>query len=252
MKIHHTLIFLACGGFISPALHAQEKQAPTVDQLVAKNVEAKGGADALKSLQSVQLTGKLLMNEGQFEMAYSQTKKRPGAVRTEATVQGLTMVQAYDGQEGWKISPFGGRKDPEKMSGDDMKGLIEDAEVDGPLVDWQAKGSTIEYLGTEDVEGTDAHKLKVARKNGDISYVYLDPEHFLEIRVLTQRVLRGAQVEEETDLGDYEKIGGVFVPFSIESGQKGSSDKQKIIIEKAEANVPANESMFHFPAPASK
>ncbi|MBA3881478.1 MAG: hypothetical protein H0X73_01940 [Chthoniobacterales bacterium] len=252
MKIPHTLILLACSGIIARAVYAQEKQAPTVDQLVAKNVEAKGGADALQSLRSVQLTGKLLVNQGQFEMAYSQTKKRPGAVRTEATVQGLTMVQAYDGQEGWKISPFGGRKDPEKMSGDDTKGLIEDAEVDGPLVDWQAKGSTVEYLGTEDVDGTEAHKLKVTRKNGDVSYVYLDPEHFLEIRVLTQRVLRGAQVEEETDLGDYEKVGGVFVPFSIESGSKGSSDKQKIIIEKGEANVPADESMFQFPAAPSK
>ena len=65
--------------------------------------------------------------------------------------------------------------------------LIEDAEVDGALVDWKEKGSTVEYLGAEDVDGTLAHKLKVTRKNGDISYVYLDPEHFLEIRVTTQR-----------------------------------------------------------------
>lgn len=237
---------------MAPTLQAQEQKAPTVTELVAKNVEAKGGAEALKSLQSVKVTGKMLVNEGQFEFAYSQTKKRPGEVRTEATVQGLTMVQAYDGKEGWKISPFGGRKDPEKMSGDDAKSLVEDAEVDGPLVDWQAKGSTIDYLGTEDVDGTQAHKLKVTRKNGDVSYVYLDPDHFLEIRVLTQRVERGAQVEVETDIGDYEKVGGVFVPFSIESGQKGSSDKQKIIIEKAEANVPIDDAMFRFPETASK
>jgi hypothetical protein len=251
MKIRSALL-LAAATALAPALQAQEQKAPTVNELVAKNVEAKGGAEALKSLASVKLTGKLLVNGGRFEMAYSQTKKRPGEVRTEATVQGLTMVQAYDGKEGWKISPFQGRKDPEKMAPDDTKSLIEDAEVDGPLVDWQAKGSTVEYLGTEDVDGTQAHKLKVTRKNGDVSYVYLDPDHFLEIRVRTQRTERGAQVEVETDLGDYEKVGGVFVPFSIEAGQKGSSDKQKIVIEKAEANVPADDTLFQMPATAAK
>ena len=252
MKTRPVILLLAAAGFIAPATDAQEQKAPTVNELVAKNVEAKGGAEALKSLNSVKLTGKLLVNGGRFEMAYAQTKKRPGEVRTEATVQGLTMVQAYDGKEGWKIAPFQGRKDPEKMAPDDTKSLIEDAEVDGPLVDWQEKGSTVEYLGTEDVDGTQAHKLKVTRKNGDVSYVYLDPDHFLEIRVRTQRTERGAQVEVETDLGDYEKVGGVFVPFSVESGQKGDPDKQKIVIEKAEANVQADDAMFQFPAAPSK
>jgi hypothetical protein len=252
MKTRPLIVCLAATALIATTSRAQEQKAPTVDELVSKNIEAKGGAEALKSLQSVKLTGKLLVNQGQLELAYSQTKKRPEEVRTEVSVQGLTAVQAYDGKEGWKISPFQGRKDPEKMSPDDTKSLIEDAEVDGPLVDWQAKGSTVEYLGTEDVDGTQAHKLKVTKKNGDVSYVYLDPDHFLEIRVLTQRVERGVQVEVESDIGDYEKVGGVFVPFSIEAGSKGSPDKQKTIIEKGEANVPADDSMFKFPATASK
>ncbi len=223
----------------------------TVDQLVAKNVDAKGGAEALHALKSVRLTGKMLVNQGQIEFGYVQTKERPGAVRTELSLQGMTMVQAYDGKEGWQISPFQGRKDPEKMAADDTKALIEDAEVAGPLVDWQEKGSTVEYLGTEDVDGTQAHKLKVTRKNGDVNYVFLDPEHFLEIRVLSQRTERGSQVEVETDLSDYEKIDGVFLPFSIESGRKGSSDKQKVILEKAEANVPVEATAFQFPATPS-
>ena len=147
----------------------------------------------------------------------------------------MTAVQAYDGKEGWKISPFQGRKDPEKMSADDAKSLIEEAEIDGPLVDWKAKGSTVEYLGTEDVDGTLAHKLKVVRKNGDVSFVYLDPDHFLEIRILTQRMEQGAQVEVETDLGDYEKIAGVFLPVlnrsraakAIRTNKRSSSTKPK-------------------------
>jgi hypothetical protein len=226
---------------------AQNKTAPTLDELVAKNIAAKGGADALRALQSLKLTGKMLINEGQIQLAYTETKKRPADIRTEETLQGMTAIDAYDGKEGWRIYPFQGRKDPEKMSTDDAKPLIEDAEIDGPLVDWKAKGSALEYLGTEDVDGTQAYKIKVVRKNGDVNFVYLDPDYFLEIRILTQRLRHGAQEEVETDIGDYEKIGGVFVPFSFESGRKGDPDKQKIIIEKAEANIPVDDGIFRFP-----
>jgi hypothetical protein len=232
---------------IASAMHAQDKSPPTVDELVAKNIEAKGGADALRALQSLRLTGKLLINNGQFQLGYVQIMKRPGEVRTEATLQGMTAINAYDGKDGWKVQPFQGRKDPEKMSADDTKSLMEDGEIGGPLVDWKEKGSTVEYLGTQDVDGTDAHKLKVTRKNGDVTYVYLDPDHFLEIRMTSQRVEHGAQMEVETDVGDYEKIAGVFIPFSNESGPKGSTDKQKIVIEKAEPNVQLDDNIFHFP-----
>lgn len=246
------ILLLSIGMSVASLATAQEAKQMTVDQLVAKNVEAKGGAEALRDLQSVKLTGKMLVNDGQLEFGYAQTKKRPGFVRTETSLQGMTMVQAFDGKEGWKISPFQGRKDPEKLSEDDTKSLIEDAEVDGPLVDWNEKGSTVEYLGTEDVDGTQAHKLKVTRKNGDINYVYLDPEYFLEIRVTTQRMEHGAQVETETDLSDYEKVNGVYLPLSVEAGHKGSNDKQKLILDKAEGNVPIEDKAFEFPASPSK
>src|SRR6266436_4643060 len=232
MSIRFAIILISAA-LIAPAGFTQEQKPPTLDELVAKNIEAKGGADALRALQSLKLTGKLIVNEGQLQYAYLQTKKRPGEIRSEFTLQGMTAVQAYDGKEGWKVSPFQGRKDPEKMSVDESKSLIEDAEIEGPLFDWKAKGSTVDYLGTEDVDGTLAYKLKVVRKNGDVNFVYLDPDHFLEIRTLTQRVEHGAQTEVETDLGDYEKIAGVFIPFSIEAGRRGSPYKQKIIIEKA-------------------
>ena len=247
--MHLRFLIALASALIAPAVFAQSNNAPTVDELVSKNVEAKGGANALQTLQSLRLTGKLLVNQGQIELAYLETKKRPDEVRTEASLQGMTQIQAYDGKEGWRVSPFFGRKDPERMSADDVKALVEDAEIDGPLVDWKAKGSSVEYLGTEDVDGTPAHKLKVVRKNGDVSFVYLDPDHFLEIRVVTQRMRHGAYEEVETDLGDYEKAGGVFVPTSIYSGRKGAPDKQQIIIDKVEANLPVDDSIFHFPAP---
>jgi hypothetical protein len=241
------VISLNLAALIASTGLAQERSQPTVDQLVAKNIEAKGGATALRDLKTLRLTGKLLVQGGQIQLTFMQIKKRPDEVRTEASLQGMTQIEAYDGKDGWKVSPFFGRKDPERMSADDVKALVEDAEMDGPLVDWQAKGNAVEYLGTEDVDGTPAHKLKVTRKNGDVSFVYLDPDHFLEIRVLTQRVRHGAYEQVETDLGDYEKAGGVFVPTSIEFGRKGAPDKQRIIIDKVEANAPVDDAIFHFP-----
>src|SRR6266513_6076603 len=191
MTLRFLIPFISAAFFASP-LFAQDKNQPTVDELVAKNIEAKGGATALKSPQTLCSTGKLLVQvQGQIELGYLQTKKSPDEVRTEASLQGMTQIEAYDGKDGWKVSPFFGRKDPERMSADDVKALVEDTEIGGPLADWNTKGSTVEYLGTEDVDGTPAHKLKVVRKHGDVSFVYLDPDHVLEIRIVTGRIRHG-------------------------------------------------------------
>lgn len=242
---------LFAGLLVQSGLHAQSP-APTVDELVAKNIDAKGGPDALAAINTIRFEGRLLANQGQLELKYAETKKRPGKVRTDAVLQGMTLIQAYNGTSGWKVFPIYGRKDPEQMSSDEAKSLVEEAEIGGPLENWKADGKTVTYLGTEDVEGTAAHKLKVVRKNGDLTYVYLDPDYFLEIRLVDQRTEQGAKVEVETDLGDYEKVNGVYFPFSIEAGSKGSNDKQKTIIEKGEANVPVDDSIFEFPAKAAK
>ncbi len=227
---------------------AQAGKTWTINELVDKNIEAHGGMAAIRSMQSLKLTGQLLFNQGQMKMAMTQIFKRPMQVRMEATLQGMTQIQAYDGKSGWQINPFGGRRDPERLSADDSKGLVESAiEFDGALVDWKAKGATVTYLGTEDVDGTLAHKIKLVRTNGDTEYVFLDPDHYLEIRVLSQRIENGVQLAIETDLGDYEKVSGVMLPFAMATGNKGSTDKQKIVIEKAEVNPAVDSAVFAFP-----
>jgi hypothetical protein len=115
------------------------------------------------------------------------------------------------------------------------------------LVDYKAKNYRLDYLGTEDIDGTDAHKLRVTRPNGDITIVYLDPDHFLEIRVLNRRIEHGVPVETVTDLGDYEQVAGVYLPFAQESGAKGSSERQKVQFEKAEANPGFAAGLFQLP-----
>jgi hypothetical protein len=225
-------------------------QALTAAELVAKNVEAKGGAAALKAVKSLRREGRLIVNGGQFVLELAETKQRPDSLRAEASLQGLSQVQAYDGKDGWRINPFGGRKEPERMPADDVKEFIEDASIDGVLPDAAAAGDLIEYLGTEDVDGTPAHKLKVTRKVGGVQYVFLDPDYFLEIRVESQRLVRGVKRASVTDYGNYEKVGGVLWPLSIESGIKGDGDPAKFEFRSAVVNPVIAPGYFSFPAAA--
>ncbi|HMD99938.1 MAG TPA: hypothetical protein VKM93_21745 [Terriglobia bacterium] len=219
----------------------------TVDGLIAKNVQARGGMDKLKSVQSLRVTGKMTMGPG-MEAPFTMEQKRPMRLRLEFTVQGLTGVQAYDGTSGWQIMPFMGKKDPEVMTADDVKDVEEQADIDGPLVDYQTKGHKVELLGKDKIEGTDAYKLKVTLKNGDVETVYLDADSYLEIKDEGQRTVRGNVVETETALGDYKEVDGLTFPFSIESGIKGTEQKQKITIDKVELNAPVDEARFKMPA----
>lgn len=230
----------------SLSVHAMD-----ADTLLAKNAEARGGAAKIDAIKTLKLEGKVRIG-GQFELALTQYKKAPDSVRNEATIQGLTQVQAWDGHEAWQISPFQGRRDPERMSGDDAKSLSDGASIAGPLVGAKAQGNTVQYLGTEDIDGTQAHKLKVTLKNGDVEYVYLDPDYFLEIRIVSDQTVRGTHVETVNDYGDYEQINGVFFPFSIASRTKGGGrfGAQQMTIEKAAANVPIDDALFAFPTTA--
>jgi outer membrane lipoprotein-sorting protein len=221
----------------------------TAGELVEKNIQAKGGIEKLRAIQTLRLSGKIVVNGGLLQLDYVTLIKRPQLVRYEAKLQGLTQVQAYDGLQAWQINPFQGRKDPEKLSADDAKGMSEDAaDVVGALVDYQQKNYRLESLGTEDVDGTDAYKLRVTRPNGDLIYVYLDPDYFLEIRTLSRRIEHGVANETITDYGDYEEVNGVFLALAQESGQKGSSERQKVQFETAEVNVAVDDAPFHFPA----
>ncbi len=221
--------------------------AQTADELVTKNLQAKGGLEKIKAIHSLRFTGK--MQQGGFRAQVGQEAKLPNLVRETFTLQGMTAIQAYDGATGWQISPFEGRKDPELLGEDDMRDLVEDADFYGPLVDYQQKGNRLEYLGHDTVDGDDALRLKVTLKNGDIVYYYFDPDTFLEIRTEKQQFIRGAVRERVTDLGSYKQVAGVYFPFSQESGPKANPNaRAKITFDKIEANVPLADASFKMPA----
>ena len=153
----------------------------TADELISKNIQAKGGMDAIKAIKTVRMAGRLDAAGG-FTGRVGQENMRPNLLRETFSLQGMTAVQAYDGSTAWQIQPFGGHKDPQLMGEDDVRDLLIDSDFDGPLVDYKAKGNAVEYLGHDTLDGDDVLRLKVTLKNGDIVYYYLDPDTFLEIR----------------------------------------------------------------------
>jgi hypothetical protein len=239
------LMALAATLFLPLAVFAQ-----TVDEVIAKNIQAHGGMEKLKSVHSLRITGKF--NQGSFRAGFLQENKRPGRVREEALIQGLVQIQAYDGKTGWQVSPFGGRKDPELLSQDDLKGLAIDADIDGPLVDYQEKGHKAELVGRDSVEGTDCYKIKLTLKNGDVRYYFLDADSFLEIKMENQSNIRGAVQFTENFYGDYEQVNGLFFPFAYENGEKGNPVRTKYTVEKIDMNVPLDDALFSMPGTKSE
>lgn len=220
--------------------------AQTAEELVAKNLQAKGGLEKIKAINTFKAAGRL--DTGSFKAKLGWESKRPDMLRQEFTIQGMTQVQAYDGSTGWQISPFEGRRDPELLGEDDLRNLVEEADFDGPLVDAEKKGNKIEYLGKDTVDGDDAYRLKVTLKNGDIVYYYLDPETFLEFRTEKQQFIRGAVRETVTEYGSYKPVGGVLYAFSMEAGSKRSTNRQKITVDKIDVNIPIDDSEFKMPS----
>jgi outer membrane lipoprotein-sorting protein len=226
-------------------------QAQTADELIEKSLQAIGGRPKIDAVKSVRMTGKMLAPQG-LEIPMTMEYKEPDKLRTEATVQGMTAIQALNGKEGWMVAPFMGKKDPEKMSDDDVKRTAEQLDSFDMLSKYKEKGHAIEYVGKEDLEGTPAFKLKLTKKNGDVSYLYLDAESYLLVKLTGKTKVQGQEMESETTLGDYKAVDGVLYPFSIESQAKGSPMKMVMTFSKIEVNPTLDDSRFAMPAPEKK
>lgn len=225
---------------------ASATPAQTVDDLVAKYLAAKGGADKLKAVNTIRMTGTMTVGSG-IEAPVTLEQKRPRNMRMEFTLQGMTGVTAFDGSTAWQVMPFMGKPDPEPLPSEQAKMFEEQADFDGLLVGYKEKGHTVELVGKEAVEGTDAYKLKVTMKNGETRYIFLDAEYFLEIRTEGSRTIRGSQVEFESSIGDYKEVNGLMFPHSIDSGAKGAPQRQKLTITKIELNPDLDDARFKMP-----
>ena len=248
-----TALFCIPALFFIPAT-AQEtataKDTPlTVDQIVEKHTQALGGIDKLKAIQSVIVHGKAVVTAGpsQIEGPIVMKIKRPGSMHMEMTMQGQSYVQGFDGTTAWTVNPFTGSPDPQKSNDEDTLQAKDDSDfIEGPLVDYKAKGNTVELIGKEDVEGTSTYKLKITKKGGSVEYQYLDAQTFLPLRSSGKRKQAGQEMEFESTPSNYKPVNGVMMPYSLSQKVNGNP-MMDLTVEKIEVNAPIDDSVFQMP-----
>ena len=250
-----TLMLLALGLVLAPVLHAQ-----TVDEILARHYEARGGLEKLKALNSKRVTE---TTTGPLNDTDSSTveRKRPAMFRTVMTTHGMTRVYACDGRRTWVVFPLGQSR-PKVLNDQANKESLVDSDIEGPLVDYQSKGHTVELMGKEPVEGGDAYKLKVTKSYGKTEYDFLDAKTYLLVRTDTRDTIQNAfgdlkgaagyniVVDSRTTFSDYKDVDGYMEPFSMVRSDKGSPPVYKTTISKIELNVPLDDSLFAVPADA--
>ena len=238
---------------LTGALLAASASAQTADEIIAKNLEARGGKDKIMAAEAVRITGKMTMGPG-MEAPFTMEWKNPNRVRLEFTVGGQTGVQAYDGSTAWMHMPFMGKAEPEAMPAEQTADMEQQADFVGPLVDYQAKGHQVALVGKRDVEGTEVYDLQITLKNGDVVHELIDAETFLTIKQESRRKQGDQEMDFETSIGNYKEVGGLVLPHSIETRMKGApagTPGQAITIDTYDFAAQIDDARFAFPKPAA-
>jgi outer membrane lipoprotein-sorting protein len=220
--------------------------AQTADDIIAKNHEAQGGLAKLRAVQSVRMTGRMTIGLV-LDAPVVLEMKRPRMMRIDIVAPGMTISQAFDGTTGWMINPMSGRSEPEVLPREMLKLVEEQADMDGPLMDYRAKGNTVEFLGSEMAEGADCYKLKLTLKNGDVRTFYFDKVSFLAVKLESRTMMGGSEQLGDTIIGNYKEVGGLIMAHSIDTGQAGQLERQKTTFDKIEVNVPIDDTRFRMP-----
>lgn len=240
---------LLIAGLIGSTFAVQAEQ--SLDEILAEYVAAKGGMEVIKSTKSMTVTGK--MTSGPMEFPFAFTFKEPNKVYTTFEVQGMKGIQAYDGEKGWQVMPFMGKVDPVLMSEDELKQVKDQADIEGPLINAEAKGITLELIGLTEIEGTEVVEIKATKKNGDVIHLFLDQEYKLEVMTRAKMSMMGQEIEAESYFSDYKEVGeaGVPVAHSIEVKINGSA-MQSMSFDTVEFNLEVDDSLFTMPEVAEK
>jgi hypothetical protein len=226
-------------------------RAQTADQVVARYVQARGGAAKIRAVQTLRLTGKMTLPGVEAPLVLEL--KRPNRMRTEFVFQGKTGVRAFDGRNAWMILPVLGMDQPQPMPPEDARDAREQADIDlSPLIDPQAKGFAVELMGRESALGQESFKVQVRSREGQVRTLYLDAKSYLVTRIEETRQIEGKGEEFETLVGDYRTVAGLVFPHLIELGPRRGDERQKLIFDRIEVNVPIDDARFAAPAAAAR
>ena len=211
--------------------------AQTAEEIVTKHIEAIGGAAAWKKVNSLYYEGKMTVQGAEINVTLTAVNGK--GVRQNISVMGMTGYQIITPTAGWNFMPFQGQTTPEAMTADELKQAADDLDVQGKLVDYKSKGHTVEYLGKDDVEGTECFKLKITTKAGNVETVFIDPKSYYIVRSVVKRTANGQESDVPTGLSNFQKLPeGIVVPFSI------TLPFGEMVISKAEVNKQVDESTF--------
>ena len=243
--------FLAAGAAVV-ALAVSSAAAQTAEEIVGRYQAAMGGLAKLKALETVKMSGKTVVGGGQ-EVPFRLERKRPSSVRSELEFMGTLNVQAFDGETAWQFMPVMGMTEPEAFPPEDSKEARDQADFDGPLVDWKEKGVKLEYLGKETWDSRECHKLQVTEKDGGVRVYYLDGTTFLIARETAKAQTQEGERDVEVIYRDWRDVGGLKFPFEMSSGVVDGPPGQILKFDSIETNVaidPARFKMPPKPAPA--
>jgi hypothetical protein len=236
------LLFAVASSFAAAGVPAPAS-ALTADQLIRKNVEARGGESNWQRVSTMTVDGKMDVGQG-MQVPYTMDMKRGRKVRVEIVFQGKTAVQVYDGQNGWKRRPFLGHNDVEAFTPDEQRKASLDSDIDGLLIGYVSKGTHAELEGKEQVEGHGTYKLKLTLKDGQVRHVWIDDHTYLESKLDGTRRMNGKEKTVETYFRDYRTIDGLKIPFVYETSVDGVKASGKIEVETVQINTTLADSLF--------
>ncbi len=244
------LIALSLG--LALTFPAMAEDTANLDEIIACHIESRGGRDAMDSAKSARMSGKMALGPG-MEAPFVINFKRPNKLRMEFEFQGMKAVQAYDAESGWGIMPFLGQTEPTVLADDQLKQVQDQSDFDGHLVDYKDKGHTVEHLGTVDADGTEAHKIKITKANGDVITTYLDTEYCLEFKQESRTSIQGNEVNVIVEVGDYKDVGnGLMMAHSYNQTMEGAPAGQAITFESVELNPELEDAFFAMPEAEEK
>lgn len=224
------------------ACAVQPGWAQSVDEVLDKHFAAMGGVEGWTSLQSMRATGILSVAGGMVEGPFTLVQGRPALYRMDITIQGMHIVQAFDGETAWQINPMMGSSEPEVADAATRELIVANSDLDGPLIGWKEDGHQIELVGHESVDGADAIKLQVTA-NGNVSHYYLDASSYLPIQIESSA---GGQ-STTARLSDYREVGGLLFPFTIDL--ETSMGPQALIFDSIEVDIDTDEVQFSIDGP---
>ena len=225
------------------------KTAPAaqVDEVVARNLAARGGEARLRALKSLRESGTVTASDGRVARVVREIR-RPGLYRLEFSFQGTKSVFANDGVRGWQVAPLQGQFEPRAVPPEaDAAGGLDQRDIEGPLVDWRGKGHLVELVGRETLPTGEADRLKVTLAGGAVRWDDVDVASGQIVRSEVTRTVRGRATVLESTFSEFREVGGLVFPHVIETRARNRPRTTRIVIESIEIDPELDEARFRLP-----